>query len=49
MPKQANHDYHFHSSVYLAMSLLYALGCAGFNEVTIGVGLAICHYFLYRF
>jgi hypothetical protein len=36
-----------HSHVHLAISVLYVLGCIGFDKATVGPCLAICYYLLY--
>jgi hypothetical protein len=49
MPKLNNCDQGLHSQIYLAMSVLYLLGCIGFDKIAVGAGLAICHYLLHRY
>jgi hypothetical protein len=49
MPKKMSYAYSLHNAVYLTISLLYALGCIGFDELAVKAGLAICYYLLYRF
>jgi hypothetical protein len=49
MPKKMSHDRGLHNAAYLTISLLYALGCIGFDELAVKAGLAICYFLIYRF
>jgi len=44
-----NFDRDLHSYVCLTVSLLYLLGCIGFDKTAIEAGLALSYYLLYRF
>jgi len=48
MPKEYSYDRKLQDRTHLAMALLYVLGCLGFSETIVGLGLAICYYLLYR-
>lgn len=49
MPKTWTYNHELHRDLYLTISLLYLLGCLGFDKTAVGAGLAICYYLLYRF